>query len=129
MKKNKQYKGDRYFFDKRVIKKGLIKYGSMFLIALPILVVLNVYALKDMSYWAATFIDVGVLLGVVLVCLIVYGKIDAIKEQKRIEREEEQKRIAKMRKKAKKQAKKGVKQQIKQIETTDVEIVTPDKED
>ena len=123
---------DRYFFDKRVIKKGLIKYGVMFVIALPILVVMNIYVIKDIPFWGATMIDVAILLAVVILCLVVYGRIEAKRKAKQEELERQRKELAKAQRKAKKQAKKN-KAKSKQPQTIhkvdNVEIVAPDDEE
>ena len=118
---------DRYFFDKRVIKKGLIKYGIMFVIALPILIVLNIYVFDKLSFWGATLLDCVVLLAVVAVCLVVYNKIEARKAQKEQEEIERQKQLNKARRKVKKQAQKNGNNSSKiNKEVNDVEIITPD---
>ena len=106
MKNRKYVKGDRYFFDKRVIKAALIKYGIMFVIALPILIVINVYLINDLSFWAATFVDVGVLLLVVLICLVIYSYIKKAKGKKLKEREEKEREMIRAQRKLKKKEKK-----------------------
>ena len=120
--------GDRYFFDKRVIKRALIKYGIMFAIGLPVLVVLNLYALNGMTFWAATAIDAAVLLAIVGACSLVYYKIERQRIRKAEEEAKRQKELAKAQRKAKKMAKKQ-KQAKVQHKVENVEIITPDNEE
>lgn len=82
----------RYFFDKRYIKKGTKKYGLMMLICLPILVGIN-YLLGDLATGWVIFIDVVLALFIIIVLDLVVGKIQARKEAKQKQLEAEQKLI------------------------------------
>lgn len=58
---------DRYFFDKRVVKKTLIKYGCLFAIAFIILIPINAFLLVgNLSQGWGIFISVLIALAVVL---------------------------------------------------------------
>lgn len=58
---------DKYFFDKRVIKKSLKKYAVLFAIAFVILVPLNAFVLIDnLSQGMGLFITVVLGLAIVL---------------------------------------------------------------
>ena len=58
---------DRYFFDKRVVKKALMKYIGLFVIAFIILVPINALWLVDnLSQGWGLFISVFIALGIVL---------------------------------------------------------------
>lgn len=79
---------DRYFFDKRYIKRGFKKYGIMCLICLPILVAVN-FLLKDLSTGWVIFIDVVLALGIIIVLDLVVTKIEGKKDEKRIQQEKD----------------------------------------
>ncbi len=119
---------DRYFFDKRVIKKGLIKYGIMFLIALPILIGVNV-ALKSLSFWACVFIDVAILICVVLAGSWISNAIQKSRENKKQQEIDKEKQLQKARRKAKRQAKMNGTKPEPKVEhvVEDVEVITPDE--
>lgn len=105
---------EQYFFDKRVIKKQLIKYGIMLAIALPFVITFNILC-SDLKFWIAVLIDCAIFGVVVLICEIVLATIRN-KRMAREEAEAEQKRLLlKERHKAEKAAKK------KQNKTTEVE--------
>lgn len=73
----------RYIFDKRVVKKTLIKYGVMFLILIPILLVVD-YFLQTWSVWAVVGIDVAIGVVVVIIESLIYSAIlkrKTVKEQ------------------------------------------------
>lgn len=58
---------DRYFFDKRVIKKSLLKYVGLFAIAFVILIPINAFLLVNkLSQGMGLFISVLIALAVVL---------------------------------------------------------------
>ena len=58
---------DRYFFDKRVVKKTLMKYLGLFIIAFIILVPINaIWLVGNLSQGWGLFISVFIALGVVL---------------------------------------------------------------
>lgn len=56
---------NRYFFDKRVLKKFFIKYGIMLLIAIPVLIAINVLFEKWFGVTNMIFLDL------VFLCVIV----------------------------------------------------------
>lgn len=116
---------DRYFFDKRVIKKNLIKYGIIFLIALPILIGINV-GVKSLSFWGGVFIDVAVLLVIIVVCNIVFDKIQANKERKEQEELQKQKKIERARRRAKKNKSTPNRQKVEH-KVENIEVITPDE--
>lgn len=69
---------DRYFFDKRVMKKAFIKYGLIFLFAIPVLVVANYFlnqAIKNM--WLVVLIDIVITFAILLIFQLI---INAIKQ-------------------------------------------------
>lgn len=58
---------DRYFFDKRVVKKSVMKYLGLFVIAFIVLVPINAFLLVDnLSQGMGLFISVLIALGIVL---------------------------------------------------------------
>lgn len=67
--------GDRYFFDKRVIKKFLLKYGIMLLIAIPLMIGANVLIQKYNPNTRFILIDLAIIAVVVavgeLICFLV----------------------------------------------------------
>lgn len=76
---------DSYFFDKRVLKKGLIKYFIIFILILPIFIGLNVLLDGLTADWVIILIDI--IVGVLLIFSLgfLYDKIN----NKRIARKEE----------------------------------------
>lgn len=77
---------DRYFFDKRVLKKFFLKYGLMLLVALPLMIVANVLISKHNPNQRFILIDLAII-GVVvamgeLICFYV--------KQKRQEKEDKE---------------------------------------
>lgn len=70
---------DRYFFDKRVMKKILIKYGLMALGILPVLLIVNYFLNKVLSFGLTVLVDVALILVMVL---IIETIINAIKKRK-----------------------------------------------
>lgn len=75
---------DRYLFDKRVVKKILIKYGLMFLIALPFVILFNVLC-SDLAFWWSVLVDMGIIAFVVIIGEIVLLSI----KNKRLAREQQ----------------------------------------
>ena len=71
---------DRYFFDKRVMKKILLKYGIMFLCVFPVLVLINYFLNKVVEYWVTIIIDVTFILLVLFVVQLIENKIKENKE-------------------------------------------------
>lgn len=64
---------DRYFFDKRVIKKGLIKYSILFAIAFLVIWPLNAFVLvRYLDRGMGIFVSVVVALTIVLLGDYVY---------------------------------------------------------
>ena len=96
---------DRYLFDKRVVKKTLIKYGIMFLIALPFVITFNILC-RDLSFWLTVLIDCAILGVVVLVGEIVLATIRNKKLAREQAEAEEKRRLLKERHKAEKESKK-----------------------
>lgn len=72
----------RYIFDKRVVKKTLIKYGVMFLILIPILLVVD-YFIQSWSVWAVVGLDVGIGVVVIIIESLIYSAILKKKEEKK----------------------------------------------
>lgn len=73
---------DRYFFDKRVMKKILLKYGIMFLCVFPVLVLINYFLNKVVEYWVTIIIDVTFILLVLFAVQLIENKIKENKENK-----------------------------------------------
>lgn len=73
----------RYIFDKRIVKKNLIKYGVMFLILIPILLVVD-YFLQSWKVWAVVGIDVAIGVVVITAESLIYSAI-LKKKQKKVE--------------------------------------------
>ncbi len=67
--------GDRYFFDKRVLKKFFIKYGIMLLIAIPLMIGINIIIQKHNPNQRFILIDLAIIAVVVavgeLICFLV----------------------------------------------------------
>lgn len=70
---------DRYFFDKRVMKKILIKYGLMALGILPVLLIVNYFLNKVLSFGLTVLVDVALILVMVFA---IEAVINAIKKRK-----------------------------------------------
>jgi len=81
---------DRYFFDKRNIKRGTKKYLTMMLICLPILIGVN-FLLGDLATGWVIFIDVVLALFIIIVLDLIVSKIQEQKQLKQKRLEEEQK--------------------------------------
>ncbi|MBQ2863972.1 MAG: hypothetical protein IJE91_00735 [Clostridia bacterium] len=73
---------ERYFFDKRVMKKILIKYGSIFLCLVPILLVVNHFLNQHLKFWLTVLIDITIVLLALLVVELVINHIKRKKEEK-----------------------------------------------
>lgn len=71
---------DRYFFDKRVMKKILIKYGIMFLCLFPVLIIVNYFLNKVLHYWVTIIIDITIVLFVVFSVELIISSIKKKKE-------------------------------------------------
>lgn len=69
---------DRYIFDKRVIKRNVIKYGLALLIALPLVIWLNTL-MVEISTVAVIFIDIAIFGVVILICTLICDKIQKIR--------------------------------------------------
>ena len=82
---------DRYLFDKRVVKKLLLKYGIMLLIALPFVILFNCL-FYDLKFWLSILVDFVIIGVVVLIGEIILVSIKNKKEKKQV-LEEEQKRL------------------------------------
>jgi len=89
---------DRYFFDKRVMKKAFIKYGIILGFAFVVLILVN-FALPPMDDAALIAIDMIITLTIVGVSEIILRKIKARKMEKEQERKEMEKRAAKQQRK------------------------------
>ena len=72
---------DRYVFDKRVIKKVIIKYGIIFLCCIPILLGLN-YVTRTLNFWVVVVIDAAVVLVIVFGVYLVEQLIKKRKQNK-----------------------------------------------
>ena len=96
---------DRYLFDKRVLKKTLLKYGIMFLIALPFLLAFNILC-PNLKFWLTILVDCGILAVVVLVGEIILTSIRNKKRAREEAEAEEKRQLLKERHKAEKEAKK-----------------------
>ncbi len=67
---------DRYFFDKRVMKKAFKKYGLIFLFAIPILVVVNYFLNKAIkNLWLVVLIDVVIVFAIILVFQLIINAL------------------------------------------------------
>lgn len=85
---------DRYFLDKRVVKKTFLKYGIMFLIALPLLIVFNVFC-DQIGFWWTVVVDMCIIGFVVVIGELLLIKIKNKREAKQQELDEEKRRLAK----------------------------------
>lgn len=72
---------DRYFFDKRVMKKILIKYGLMALGILPVLLIVNYFLNKVLSFGLTVLVDVALILVMVLIIETIINTIKKRKEE------------------------------------------------
>ena len=99
MKWEKQRKmSKQYYFDKRVMKRFFLRYGLMFLVALPILIGLS-YPLEKVASATRIIIYLAILVVLVVLCEVINRAL-----VKRAERKEEERRLAE--KQAKKQNRK-----------------------
>lgn len=73
---------DKYFFDKRVMKKILIKYGTIFLCLVPVLLVVNHFLNQYLKFWLTVLIDVTIVLLTLWVVQLVINHIKRKKEEK-----------------------------------------------
>lgn len=71
---------NEYFFDKRNIKKGIKKYGLIFLCLMPILIGLNILIQKLGTAWII-IIDVVLAFSVVIVVNLIIQKVQDKKLQ------------------------------------------------
>lgn len=101
---------DRYLFDKRIVKKQLLKYGIMFLIALPFVITFNILC-NDLGFWWSVLVDMAIIGFVVIVCEIVLVSIKNNRIKKEAEQEEERRQILKEKHKLAKQNLKKHKQE------------------
>lgn len=68
---------DRYIFDKRVMKKAFLKYGLIFLFAIPVLIGVNYFlnkAIKNM--WLVVLIDVVIVFAIILIFQLIINAIN-----------------------------------------------------
>lgn len=70
---------ERYFFDKRVMKRIFIKYGIMALCIFPVLAVTNYFLNKVLDFWVTVVVDITILLFYVFIVEVI---INAIKKRK-----------------------------------------------
>lgn len=70
---------DRYFFDKRVMKKVFKKYGLMALGILPVLLIANYFLNKVLNFGLTVLVDVALILVMVV---IIEAVISAVKKRK-----------------------------------------------
>lgn len=70
---------ERYVFDKRVMKKIFIKYGTMALIMFPILITVNYFLNKFLQFWLVVVIDCVLILAM---GFLMYSIIEAVKRKK-----------------------------------------------
>ncbi len=77
---------NRYIFDKRIMKKALIKYATMFIAFFVLLIIINVLVFQplDVSLTTVVVIDIAIALGLWLGCEVVLGKIA---ERKKVKKE------------------------------------------
>lgn len=71
---------ERYFFDKRVMKKILIKYGIIFACLFPVLIVLNYFLNQVLNFWITVVIDCVVVLFVLFIIEAIINKIKEAKQ-------------------------------------------------
>ena len=72
----------KYIFDKRIVKKTLIKYGIMFLILIPILLIVD-YFIQSWNMWAVVGLDVGIGVVVIIIESLIYSAILKKKKEKK----------------------------------------------
>lgn len=70
---------DRYFFDKRVMKKLFKKYGLMALGIFPIICVANYFLNKVLAFWVTVLVDITLVL---LFVFAIEAIINAIKTKR-----------------------------------------------
>ena len=97
---------DRYLFDKRVVKKTLIKYGIMFAIALPFVLTFNILC-RGLHFWIAVLVDCAIFGAVVLIGEIILASIRNKRLQREAAEQEEKRRLLKERHQAEKEARKN----------------------
>lgn len=73
---------NRYFFDKRDLKKFFLKYGIMILIAIPILIGVDLAIAKNHPDQSFVLIDLALLCGVVGLGELICFWIKSAKEKK-----------------------------------------------
>lgn len=73
---------DKYIFDKRVMKKVLLKYGIIFLIAFPILLFTNYYLNKVMKFWLVILVDVVITLFIIFIAQLIINAYKNHQENK-----------------------------------------------
>lgn len=101
---------DRYLFDKRIVKKQLLKYGIMFLIALPFVITFNILC-SDLGFWWSVLVDMAIIGFVVIVSEIVLVNIKNKRIKKEAEQEEQRRLMLKEKHKLAKQNLKKHKQE------------------
>lgn len=82
---------DHYLFDKRIMKKLLIKYGIMLTGIFILLILINSVLPSDMTDTTVVIIDVAITLFIWLIVEIIIGKI----KSKRLEKMEKKKKMEK----------------------------------
>ncbi len=73
---------DRYFFDKRIIKQKVKKYGLIFLCLFPILILINTLLKPHLTFWLIVLIDASVAFLGLLVVELIINHIKDKKEEK-----------------------------------------------
>ena len=104
---------NNYVFDKRVMKKLIIKYGIIMLTLFPILIAINILLSKVFDS-GIIFFDIMLGLGYILLIEVILHKIEIRREEKL----EEARAKVKREKKRKQQEEKSA----EIIEVTDVEV-------
>lgn len=80
---------DRYFFDKRVMKQIFKKYGIMALCILPVLLVVNYFLNKVLSFWLTIVVDITIILLYVFLVEITINSIKQRRENKSTVRDDD----------------------------------------
>lgn len=88
---------DRYFFDKRVMKAVLIRYGILFAIMFPLLIGLS-FLMESASKGLRVFLYVAVLVCGVIICEVIYNAILKRKQLKQEQLKNQQKQNKKQQK-------------------------------
>lgn len=74
---------NRYFFDKRDMKRGFGKYGLIFLVAFVPMVIFNIFAYKYINIrWLIVLLDCVILVAFILVGNVIAKKIFERKDAK-----------------------------------------------